>query len=189
VRIRRAQISRRTVDADHLTFRQLTILLARPRQASNSVGASLPISLRNRRSPTAQRVEHESGDLGLKKEMKLERAFVKAGGLLLAGPDPNWYWRGCGGVRRSARSRTASGSWIHSFRSIHSATSNGAQFLEEAEHIGTLAPGKQADLVVIRGNSSASINDIENVEIVFKDGVGFDSAKLIESVQGQVGLR
>ena len=65
----------------------------------------------------------------------------------------------------------------------------GAQFLGEAEHIGTLAPVKQADLVVIHGDPSLKITDIENVEIVFKDGVGYDSAKLIESVRGQVGLR
>jgi hypothetical protein len=35
----------------------------------------------------------------------------------------------------------------------------------------------------------AKISDIENVEIVFKDGVGYDSEKLIQSVQGLVGIR
>ncbi len=29
---------------------------------------------------------------------------------------------------------------------------------------------------------------LERVEIVFKDGVGYDSAKLIESVRGAIGL-
>jgi predicted amidohydrolase YtcJ len=61
---------------------------------------------------------------------------------------------------------------------IHIATSNGAQFLGEAEHIGTLVPGKQADMVVIHGNPSTNINDIENVEIVFKDGMGWDGIRL-----------
>jgi imidazolonepropionase-like amidohydrolase len=55
--------------------------------------------------------------------------------------------------------------------------------------IGTIASGKQADLVVIKGDPSKNIEDIENVEIVFKDGVGYDSAKLIQSVQGMVGMR
>ena len=55
--------------------------------------------------------------------------------------------------------------------------------------IGPLVRGRQADLVVIHGDPSSKITDIENVEIVFKDGVGYDSAKLIESVRGQVGLR
>ena len=60
---------------------------------------------------------------------------------------------------------------------------------ESCSRIGTIAPGKQADLVVIKGDPSTKIEDIENVETVFKDGIGYDSAKLIESTRGQVGLR
>jgi cytosine/adenosine deaminase-related metal-dependent hydrolase len=65
---------------------------------------------------------------------------------------------------------------------------NGAQFLGESDRIGTVAAGMAADLVVIQGNPAANINDIEKVEIVFRDGVGYDSAKLIDSVRGQMGL-
>ena len=72
---------------------------------------------------------------------------------------------------------------------IHIATANGAQFLGELDHIGTIAPGKQADLVVIEGDPSKQLEDIENVETVFKDGIGYDSPKLIESVRGVVGIR
>ena len=46
-----------------------------------------------------------------------------------------------------------------------------------------------ADLVVARGDLSANIGDIEQTTIVFKDGVGYDSEKLIQSVQGLVGIR
>lgn len=123
-----------------------------------------------------------------KKEMELERAFVKAGGLLLAGPDPT----GIGGVlagfgdQREVELLVEAG--FTPVEAIHIATANGAQFLGEATRIGTLATGKQADLVVIHGDPSARIADMENVEIVFKDGVGYDPAKLIESVHGMVGL-
>jgi len=41
--------------------------------------------------------------------------------------------------------------------------------------------------VIIKGNPAAQISDIENVEIVFKDGVGYDSQKLIDSVRGRYG--
>ena len=44
-------------------------------------------------------------------------------------------------------------------------------------------------LVLIKGDPSKTIDDIENVETVFKAGVGYDSKKLIESVRGQVGIR
>lgn len=50
-------------------------------------------------------------------------------------------------------------------------------------------PGKQADLLLIKGDPSTNIDDIENVETVFKAGIGFDSKKLVDSVRGQVGIR
>ena len=72
---------------------------------------------------------------------------------------------------------------------IHIATQNGAIYLGEGEQIGSIAAGKAADLVVIAGNPAQNIDDIENVQIVFKDGIGFDPVKLTQSVQGLVGQR
>ena len=124
-----------------------------------------------------------------KKEMEFERAFAQAGGVLLAGLDPT----GMGGViagfgdQREVELLVESG--FTPMEAIHIATWNGAQFLGDADRIGSIAVGKQADLVVIKGDPSRKIEDIENVEIVFKDGVGYDSAKLIESVRGTVGSR
>jgi imidazolonepropionase-like amidohydrolase len=67
-------------------------------------------------------------------------------------------------------------------------TLNGARFLGREAKVGTIAVGKQADLVVVNGDPSATIGDVRNVEIVFKQGIGFDPAKLIDSVKGKVGL-
>ena len=67
-------------------------------------------------------------------------------------------------------------------------TINGARFLGREGRIGSIAAGKQADLVVVSGDPSSSIGDVRNVEIVFKQGVGFDPAKLIDSVRGKAGL-
>jgi len=123
------------------------------------------------------------------KELEFEHAFVQAGGMLLAGLDPT----GMGGViagfgdQREVELLVEAG--FTPLEAIHIATANGAQFLGELDRIGTIAPGKQADLVVIRGDPSKKIEDIENVETVFKDGIGYDSAKLIESVHGVVGSR
>ena len=52
-----------------------------------------------------------------------------------------------------------------------------------------MEPGKQADIVIVRGDLAGNIREIKNVELVFKDGVGYDSAKLIRSVLDQVGTR
>lgn len=71
---------------------------------------------------------------------------------------------------------------------IKIATLNGAIYLGKADHIGSIALGKNADLVVVKGDPSSHINDIENVELVFRDGLGFNSARLSESVRGRFGL-
>jgi imidazolonepropionase-like amidohydrolase len=73
-------------------------------------------------------------------------------------------------------------------QAIQIATLNGAKFLGLDNRIGSIATGKQADLVVLEGNPVREIADIEKVTVVFKDGVGFDSAKLIQSVHGHVGM-
>jgi imidazolonepropionase-like amidohydrolase len=125
----------------------------------------------------------------LRKEMDFEVAFVKAGGLLLAGPDPT----GNGGVlpgfgdQREMELLVEAG--FTPVEAIHIATENGALYLGRQDLIGTLAPGKQADLVLIKGDPSKRIEEIENVETVFKAGIGYDSKKLIDSVRGQVGIR
>jgi imidazolonepropionase-like amidohydrolase len=67
-------------------------------------------------------------------------------------------------------------------------TLNGATFLGRSDTIGSIALGKQADLVVLAGDPSARIADVRNVTLVFKQGVGYDPGKLIASVRGHVGL-
>jgi hypothetical protein len=124
-----------------------------------------------------------------RKEMDFELAFARAGGLLLAGPDPT----GNGGVlpgfgdQREIELLVETG--FTPVEAIHIATENGAIYLGQQDRIGTLKPGKQADIVLIKGDPSKKIDDIENVDTVFKAGVGYDSAKLINSVRGQVGIR
>lgn len=125
----------------------------------------------------------------LKKEMEFEREFVKAGGLLIAGPDPT----GFGGVvpgfgdHRELELLVEAG--FSTVEAIKIATHNGALYLGELDRIGTLAAGKQADMVLIKGDPASAIADIKKVETVFKDGIGYDSVKLIEAVRGSVGIR
>ena len=122
------------------------------------------------------------------KELEFEREFVKAGGLLLAGLDPT----GIGGViagygdQREIELLVEAG--FTPLEAIKIATRNGAEFLGALDRIGTIAVGKLADIVVVKGDPSAKIADVENVELVFKDGVGYDSAAIQQSVKGSVGL-
>ena len=156
---------------------------ARTMVLTNKVRSSDTASIRQR-----YHSDHSPWPAAFEKEMEFERAFVQAGGLLLAGLDPT----GMGGViagfgdQREVELLVEAG--FTPLEAIHIATANGAQYLGD-DRIGTIAPGKQADLVVIKGDPATKIEDIENVEIVFKDGIGYDSAKLIDSVRGAVGNR
>jgi imidazolonepropionase-like amidohydrolase len=73
-------------------------------------------------------------------------------------------------------------------QAIRIATLNGAIYLGRDGITGTIAPGKQADLIVVGGDPSSRIEDIRRVQMVFKQGVGYDPTRLIDSVRGRVGL-
>jgi len=122
-------------------------------------------------------------------EKQFERAFVQAGGLLLAGEDPTGMGGDLAGFGDQREVELLVEAGFTPLEAIRIATFNGAQYLGELDRIGTIAAGKQADLVVIKGDPSKKIEDIENVETVFKNGIGYDPAKLIESVRGLVGIR
>jgi imidazolonepropionase-like amidohydrolase len=67
-------------------------------------------------------------------------------------------------------------------------TANGARILGVDKQLGTVERGKLADLVVLKGDLTADPSVIRNSTVVFKDGIGYDPAKLIASVQGRVGI-
>jgi len=135
----------------------------------------------------ADMAEHDLGGPMLKKEMKFEREFVAAGGLLMAGCDPSGYVVPGFGDQRNIELLVEAG--FSPVEAIRIATLNGAIYLGRDASIGSIAPGKAADLAVLDGNPAEQIENIEKVELVFKDGVGFDSAQLIQSVTGLVGVR
>jgi imidazolonepropionase-like amidohydrolase len=118
----------------------------------------------------------------------LEVAFMRAGGLLIAGTDPT----GGGGVipgysnQRELELLVESG--LTPLEAIKVGTLNGATYLGRAKDVGSIAVGKQADLVVITGDPSRNIADIAHVDLVFRQGIGYDPEKLIASVRGKVGL-
>lgn len=146
------------------------------------------ISYLERRARIGQEKESPWATL-FQKEMEFERAFVAAGGRLVTGLDPTGY----GGVvagfgdQRGVELLVEAG--FRPVEAIKIATSNGAEVLGEDERIGTLAPGRQADVVVVNGDPSTDITALEKVVVVFKDGIGFDPDKLVDSVRGSVGLR
>jgi len=119
--------------------------------------------------------------------MALERAFVAAGGLLIAGPDPTGDGGTLPGFGDQREIELLVDAGFTPVEAIYIATLNGAVYLGREKSIGSVAPGKNADLVIVKGDPSHNIADIENTEIVFKDGVGYDSQKLLDSAKGRYG--
>ena len=120
---------------------------------------------------------------------KLEVDFVRAGGTLLVGTDPTGGGGVIPGYSESARARAARRSGAHAARGDQGRHAERRDVPRpRRSSSGSIAVGKQADLVVIDGDPSTRIEDIRKVMLVFKQGVGYDPAKLIASVKGRVGL-
>lgn len=124
----------------------------------------------------------------LKKEMEFEREFVAAGGLLLAGCDPTGNGGALPGFGDQRNLELLVEAGFKPEEAIRIYTYNGALYENEAGRLGTIAAGKAADLVVVAGDPAARIADVEKVKYVFKDGVAYDPAKLVESVNGAIGI-
>lgn len=124
-----------------------------------------------------------------KKMMVLEKKFLAAGGLLVAGTDPTGYGAvipGHGSLRAVELLVEAG---LTPLEAIQVASYNGARFLGVERDVGSIEVGKAADLSLIAGNPAKAIGDIRKIETVFKDGVGYDAPKLLESVKGFVGVQ
>ncbi|MCC6317465.1 MAG: amidohydrolase family protein [Gemmatimonadaceae bacterium] len=124
----------------------------------------------------------------LKKMMQWERDFVRAGGLLGAGVDP-WgtgMLPGFGDLRNYELLVEAGFAPAEAIRIM---SLNGATILKEAADRGSVEVGKAADLVVIRGNPVSNARDIYEVVTVIRDGVGYDTARMLAAIKGLVGVR
>jgi len=123
------------------------------------------------------------------KELEFERAFFRAGGLLVAGTDPTGYGGVVAGFADQREIELLVEAGLTPVEAIRVCTMNGATYLGRDGRIGSVVVGKQADLVVVNGNPAAAIADVRKVETVFKAGVGYDSATLVAAAKGLVGLR
>ena len=121
--------------------------------------------------------------------LAFEKAFVKAGGLLAAGVDPTGNGGALPGFGDQRNFELLIEAGFTPVQAIEIMTANGARILGEYDRLGSITKGKLADLVVLKGDPIANPADIRNTTIVFKDGVGYDAPKILDSVKGIVGAR
>ena len=161
-----------------------------PRAPEKVLDMMLP-ETRQQYLTTRQRIESSPDSTWtvlLRREMELEKAFLHAGGQLLVGTDPTGYGGVVAGFANQRALELLVQAGLTPLEAITVATMNGARYMGRDAHIGSIAAGKQADLIVVRGDPSTTIADVEQVEIVFKQGIGYDPGKLIAAAKGQVGL-
>ena len=135
----------------------------------------------------------EDDDIGyppemFRKALEYEAAFVRAGGTLASGVDPTGYGAalpGFGDQRNFELLREAD---FTPEQVVQIMSANGAKILGIDGETGTIEPGKLAELVLLEGDLAADATAIKNVRLVFKDGVGYDSAAMLASIRGRVGL-
>ncbi len=141
------------------------------------------------RAQIAEHADKSYWAAALKKEMQFEREFVAAGGLLMAGCDPTAYGAILPGFGDQRNLELLVEAGFTPSQAIQIYTENAAKYLGRLDRIGTIAAGKQADLVVVTGDAAKDISAVEHVEMVFKNGVGYDPQKLIDSTRRMVGIR
>jgi imidazolonepropionase-like amidohydrolase len=124
-----------------------------------------------------------------RKAQDYEVAFVRAGGLLAAGVDPTGNGGALPGFGDQRNFELLVEAGFTPVEAIQIMTLNGARILGVDDELGSITAGKLADLVVIEGDPIADPARIRDVRLVFKDGLGYDSRMLIDSVRGVVGVR
>ena len=182
-------VRRRVAITSTLTIFE-TFVASQPSAPAKALDALLPEARRQYEQTRAAlaKATDTTWAVLLRKEMQLEKMFADAGGLLVVGTDPTGYGGVVAGYSNQRALELLVQGGFTPLDAVKIATLNGAKYLGRDAKIGTVAAGKQADLIVVRGNPSQRIEDVENVEIVFKRGVGYDSPKIFDSVKGQVGL-
>jgi len=117
------------------------------------------------------------------------KAFYDAGGahLITLGTDhPSWgeFFSGFS-AHRELHTFVLAG--IAPADAIRFATINGARAMNVSSLLGTVEPGKLADLFVAEGNPLEDIRNTRNVVWVIKNGVQYDASLLLDGVRGRIG--
>jgi enamidase len=124
----------------------------------------------------------------LPKLMRMEKRFVGMGGVLLAGTDPTGY----GGVipgfsgKREVELLVEEG--LSFPQALEVATLNGAKYLGRDKEVGSIAPGKRADLLLVDGDPAKDATALDRMPLVFKAGVGYRSQAFFDELKGVIGL-
>ncbi len=162
-----------------------------PKAPNGALDAMLP-QVRAQYEATWQRIARDTGGTAKReytRMLALEREFVRLGGRLVLGTDPTGYGGVVPGYANQRAIQLLVEAGFSATEAIQIATLNGATLLGIGQRTGSIAIGKDADLIVVDGNPTTDASAITRMQLVFKRGVGYDSAKLLSSAKGLVGWK
>jgi imidazolonepropionase-like amidohydrolase len=115
-----------------------------------------------------EKIIEKERSIGLKQRQNFQRA-VKAGVKVAFGTDAGIYPHGWNAKQFAHMVRWG----LTPMQAIQSATSSAADLLGQTQHLGSIQPGKFADLVAVSADPLKDITVLENVSFVMKDGTVF----------------
>lgn len=136
-------------------------------------------------------IDDQSPDVQMQRfraAMAYEKAFFDAGGLLAAGVDPTGNGGALPGYGDQRNFELLREAGFTPEQAVQVMTLNGAKVLGVERELGSIERGKIADLVLIRGDLTGNPAVVRDVVTVFKDGIGYHSVRMLESVRGRVGI-
>jgi len=156
--------------------------------------ASLAPSIRariERVSEARTRAVPEPQAEAYRRDAEMVRIFRERGGRVVVGTDPTGAGDAIPGYANLRTLELLVEAGFTFVEAVEIATLEGARYLERDGDIGSVEPGKLADLVLIGGDPEADVGDVWNVELVFKGGIGWDSAALFDRVRenASIGIR
>ena len=119
--------------------------------------------------------------------LRTTKAFYDAGGTITLGTDNPSHGGYLAGFSAHRELQTLVVAGIPPAAAIRAATINGARAIGVSSTLGTIEPGKLADLFVIRGNPLKKITNTRNVQLVMKDGIVYDPKELLSRAIGKIG--
>jgi len=122
------------------------------------------------------------------KELYWIRKFYHMGGKLLVGTDPTGSGRTIAGYANMWTLEMLIKSGFTTAEAVKLCSLSGAQYLRKQFDTGSIEKGKAADLILMDGNLASDPASIRQIRYVFKDGIGYDSKAIFDSVKGKVGL-
>ncbi|MBK9982281.1 MAG: amidohydrolase family protein [Saprospiraceae bacterium] len=122
------------------------------------------------------------------KELYWIKKFFHLGGKLVVGTDPTGSGRTIAGYANIWTLETLIKSGFTTSEAVMLCSLKGAEYLRKQFDTGSIEKGKAADLILMDGNLTIDPGSIRHIRYVFKDGIGYDSKAIFDSVKGKVGL-